>query len=430
MEVNHQSVHNKEKIYFALVLILSILCYFFLVVSVIGIAIIAFIIIFSLFFHFLAMAGIRRNGIRLSEKQFPELYSKAVVVAKNMQLANVPDIYVMESEGVLNAFATKFIRRNMVVLSSSIFDMIEREAEEEVLFVLAHEFTHLKRNHILIQMFILPALWIPFLGNAYSRACEYTCDRNATLYIQSPEAAKSALTILGIGTNLYKKVNKQAFMEQLETESGFFVWFHEKLSTHPHLPKRIYAIETYFNPETEQTLKESKKGVWIGVSVLFLAFILLIGLIFGATFALERLGEKVGHLWTEDMDAYSMESTYDTFYEDMDYTEYVENGSVNTLSVDGQSPLHIAVQTNDYNNVKYLLENEADPNLVDDFGDTPIMAYAYQDVYVETEIIQLLLDYGADPTIEDVEGNTVLDYAYLFDDQEVIEILQSYNTPY
>ncbi|UQD53065.1 hypothetical protein C0971_14150 [Bacillus methanolicus] len=61
-----------------------------------------------------------------------------------MGLTNIPDIYIVESEGILNAFATRFFRRNVVALYSGILELIKRDAEKEVLFVLAHEFGVIK----------------------------------------------------------------------------------------------------------------------------------------------------------------------------------------------------------------------------------------------------------------------------------------------
>ena len=160
------------------------------------------LMIISYFFHALSMASIRRNGVRLSNRQFPDIYQKAVKLAEDMELEKMPSIYVMESMGILNAFATRFFGKNMVVVYSEIFDLSEDERENELLFVLAHEFAHLKRRHVLVHLLLLPAMFVPFLGEAYLRACEYTCDRYATYYVGNFEASKEALSMLAIGKKL------------------------------------------------------------------------------------------------------------------------------------------------------------------------------------------------------------------------------------
>ena len=149
-----QLVHPKETTYFALVLVFSILAYLALLLSIFGIIVIGALVIFSYCIHALSMASIRRNGVRISQQQFPEIYAKAEMLAQKMELEKMPNIYVMESQGVLNAFATRFFQaRNMVVIYSEIFDLHENNREDELMFVLTHEFAHLKRRHVLVAFF-------------------------------------------------------------------------------------------------------------------------------------------------------------------------------------------------------------------------------------------------------------------------------------
>jgi Zn-dependent protease with chaperone function len=191
------------------------------------------------------LANIRTNGVKLSPNQFPTVYKKTEILCEKMGIAIMLDVYVMQSDGVLNAFATRFFGRNMVVLYSEFFELIKQGAEDELAFIIAHELAHIKRRHITKQMLILPAMWIPFLGEAYSRTCEYTCDRFGAYYTGNTEASKNSLMILSIGKDLYQDVNQMEFLEQIDQESGFFVWLSEKISTHPPLPKRVREIDLF-----------------------------------------------------------------------------------------------------------------------------------------------------------------------------------------
>lgn len=413
-------VYPKENIYFAFVALFSILSYIFLAFSIIGIVIILALILVSLLFHGIMMGGIRRNGVRISEKQFPEIYEKAVLTAKEMGLQDLPDIYVIESEGVLNAFATRFFRRNMVVLYSGIFELTARGAEKEVLFVLAHEFAHLKRKHVIISLLLLPAMWVPFLGNAYLRACEYTCDRYAAYYIKSFEASRDALTMLAIGKELYPKVNKQAYMEQLQTETGFFVWLNEKLSTHPHLPKRIYALSKVFAEESLVELKEPKGRIWLGIAGSVLTLTILSGGLWVGYKSFEKMD-----LWTETvmgiegatalMNAASENDT------EMIHTLLADGADIEEMDADGTTALHWAVSYGQYDSAALLLENGAEPNTADNYQTTPLMSAVFNE---DTEMTMLLLEYGADPAVKDADGYTAYDYAADFENTELMDILQ------
>ena len=438
-----QLVHKRESVYFILVVLFSVLMYVTLAFTVIGIIVILVLILISVLLHGIMIGGIRRNGVKISERQFPELYEKAAITAKNMGFTVIPDIYVVESEGVLNAFATRFFGKNMVVLYSGIFELIEKEAEKEVLFVLAHEFAHLKRKHVIISTFILPAMWVPFLGNAYLRACEYTCDRYAAYYVQSFEASKNALTTLAIGKELYTKVNKEAYMEQLQTESGFFVWLNEKLSTHPHLPKRIYAISKYFSAETTVELKEPKGKVWLGIVGIIAAVLLVSAGTAMAGFKLSNNDAVMETLegYGESADVYNGSVNEDTDSVDDEYYDSITKlmsaasqndiGTINGLlsngakleetDIEGYTALHWAIAYDQYEAAQTLLEAGANPNAVDAYGTHPLMTAVFNN---NLEIVKLLLDYGADRDFKDSQDQTAYDYALEYGDNEVIRLLE------
>ena len=109
-------------------------------------------------------------------------------------------------------------------------------------------------------------MFVPFLGEAYLRACEYTCDRYATYYVGNIEASKEALSILAIGKKLSSKMNQEAFVDQISEESGFFPWLSEKLSSHPDLPKRINALDHWIHPEEKPLIREKKRDLLSGLS--------------------------------------------------------------------------------------------------------------------------------------------------------------------
>lgn len=413
-----QLVHRKENIYFALVLTFSILTYLFLVFSILGIGIIIVMVLLSVFFHGLMVGGIRRNGVRISEEQFPTLYQKSQEMAAQMGLEKMPQMYVIESQGTLNAFATRFFGRNMVVLYSEIFELIERDAEDEVLFVLAHEFAHLKRKHVTVNFLLLPAMWVPFLGDAYLRACEYTCDRYATYYCGSLTASKNALTILAIGKELYKKVNKESYMRQIESEAGFFVWLNEKLSTHPHLPKRLYEVDKFFSETEVETLKEPKRGIVIGVIVALLLSLVFAGGVYMTYKALEKF-----NVFSEAFEIEGMTPLMEAASENDTYaisTLLDEGADINEADSEGSTALHWAVYSGYYDAAALLLENGADTNTVDIYDASPLISAVFAE---DVEMVKLLLEYGADPNYIDASGYSAYDYALEYENVELQELL-------
>lgn len=243
--MNKRLIHEKENSYFVLALIMSVISYIALIVSVVGIAYIVIGALITFFIHGLSIANIRSNGVKLSEHQFPKVYETVKQLSSSMGVAKIPEVFVVESAGFLNAFATKFFGRDFIVLYSDIFELVEEDRPEELNFIIAHELAHVKRKHVTKSMLILPALWMPFLGEAYSRACEYSCDRIATAFTGNAPAGVSALTVLAIGKKLSLKTDVSDYIANSQKEKGFFIWLSKALSTHPPIPLRISEIEDF-----------------------------------------------------------------------------------------------------------------------------------------------------------------------------------------
>ena len=243
-------VHPKERIYYALCLTISLLVYAWAIFALasgnpVAGAMIVYAGMFGVGFwmlHALFLGRLRGNAVRVSERQLPDLHE--IVVEQCRALAmDVPDVFVTQAGGILNAFATKFFRRRFVILYSEIVELAREQGEPAVRFVVAHELAHIKRRHLNRQWLIFPATLIPFLGSAYSRAREYTCDRFGARLV--PDGAVSGLLVLAAGKRLYREVDTNEYVRQTNTEGGFWFWLAEKTSTHPNLTKRVAAVRQH-----------------------------------------------------------------------------------------------------------------------------------------------------------------------------------------
>lgn len=234
-------VHPKERLYFAVSLGASVLIYAALIASVVGIAYIVAAAVVGAVLHGLFVGAVRGNGVRVSPEQFPEIDRLTRDLAARMGVSPVPTVYVLQAGGLLNAFATRFLRRDFIVVYSDVLELAYASGEAELAFVVAHELAHLKRRHLVWQPILAPAALIPFLGAAYSRACEHTCDRMAAWHC--PEGAVTGLLVLAAGKQLYRRVNAEAFRAQGASDGGFWVWLAEVLSSHPRLPHRLEVVE-------------------------------------------------------------------------------------------------------------------------------------------------------------------------------------------
>lgn len=235
-------VQPSERLLFVVLLLVSIATYVVLVVSIIGIAYLVGAVVFMLFLNGLAVGYIRGNAVRVSESQLPEVHAVAKDLAQQMQLGPVPPVYVLQQGRLLNAFAMRLLAgRNFVVLYSDVLELAYQEGQQEVAFVIAHELAHIKRGHTTWRWLLYPALAIPFLGHAYSRATEFTADRFGAHFC--PRGAIGGLLVLAAGKRLYSKVNVNEFAGQTQQGADFWAWLAEALSTHPFLPRRIGLVQ-------------------------------------------------------------------------------------------------------------------------------------------------------------------------------------------
>lgn len=240
-------VHPKERIYFWLCLIITIIFWVAILLGVvydpqsgllalnitIGLAFVGF------FAHGIMIGMIRANAIRVSPTQFGQIDQLCVSIAKKLGMKKIPTVYILQSGGILNAFATHFLRKNFVVLYSEVVELAYESGEAALSFIICHEFTHIKRRHVVWHSLLSPAYIFPFLQLAYSRASEYTCDRYAAYHI--PEGALDGILLLAAGKRLYKEVNKDELVKQSVQERGFWVTYAEMAATHPHLVRRLAA---------------------------------------------------------------------------------------------------------------------------------------------------------------------------------------------
>ena len=79
----------------------------------------------------------------------------------------------------------------------------------------------------------------------------------------------------------------------------------------------------------------------------------------------------------------------------------------------GENLLFAAIEQNNIEMLEYLLSKGLDVNATNLAGETPlIQAVLFSEIHENTDIIKMLLKYGADKTIQNNQGLTASDYAF------------------
>jgi Zn-dependent protease with chaperone function len=228
----------KERTYFIILAVFSCVVWLLCTVTIfplIGLAIGGFVVWLA---HGMLIARLKSEAVKVNAEQLPELASAFASVCEDLKLKTVPDLYLMQAGGVLNAFATRFSARDFVVVYSDLLEAYGA-GSGEIRFLLGHEIGHVRSRHIFKNMLLIPGLFLPLLGSAYSRACESSCDRHGSLASRDADASVRAMMILSGGRDAGKALVAEPFSAQHHSARGFFVSLHELFSSYPTLSKRV-----------------------------------------------------------------------------------------------------------------------------------------------------------------------------------------------
>jgi Zn-dependent protease with chaperone function len=165
------------------------------------------------------------GSVRVSERQFPDIYALVRDGSYILDLPEVPELYVTQSP-IVNAMALGK-DRPFIVLTTGLVNLHD---EEELRFVVGHELGHVLSGHAVYRTMLLYLMalaariaWMPigYFGikaiiwglEEWFRKSELSCDRAGLLACQDVDAAKRALMKLAGGPQL-SELNPDEFREQ------------------------------------------------------------------------------------------------------------------------------------------------------------------------------------------------------------------------
>jgi Zn-dependent protease with chaperone function len=198
-------------------------------------------------------AHIYGHYVMVSPAQFPHLHRLVEQGAARVGLSPTPTAFVYNSNGVINAFARRLFGGRFIFLTSAIIDA---DSDDQVNFVIGHELGHHAAGHLNLFKTILkgPAHFIPFLGPAYSRSRELTCDRIGAYLSNDMQASRTALTMLACGCRrLNSSLNCDAFEAQEAMVPGFWGWVSLIFARYPRTTQRVMGVSTFFAESVSQS---------------------------------------------------------------------------------------------------------------------------------------------------------------------------------
>ena len=192
-------------------------------------------------------------GVRVTERNFPEIHAKVQEYTEILGLRKAPEVYVRQMNGTVNAAAAWVPGRTFIQLNAEIVDLayMENQDFEPVYFVLAHEMGHIFLHHVQLPYTVWPILsqFVPVLGQLLfqmlQRAREYSADRVAQA-LTDLTAQLDTMMVLTVGRHAYKHVNAVDYYADIigrrTALERFARWCINLLSSHPIMPFRVQAL--------------------------------------------------------------------------------------------------------------------------------------------------------------------------------------------
>ena len=195
---------------------------------------------------------LRANAVRITAEQFPEVYAMWDGLARDLGLEEVPDLYTINGDGVLNASAwcVPGFRNYSAIYSDVLETCLRNQDWESLKFILAHEAAHIRLSHvkwwymIFTLSYNFPPLNYP-IGLPLGRAKEYSCDKVAHALTQDHDC--KGLLMLTAGKHLYDKMDLAAYVEESVEQGGWWSTVYNLTSSHPIFTWRVNAIRKGHN---------------------------------------------------------------------------------------------------------------------------------------------------------------------------------------
>ncbi len=184
------------------------------------------------------MLRIQHTGsfIHVTPESFPDLHQLFLTARDRLALPITPELYIKNEEDI-NAF-TAGVEKPIIVINSG---AVDRLAEDELLFVLAHEIGHIKSGHVLYYQI---ASYLPLLGTIvgdltlgignflslglqvailhWQRTSELTADRAGLLACQDQNAAlRAMMKLAGMPKRYAAKSDVGSFIQQAKRFEAF-----------------------------------------------------------------------------------------------------------------------------------------------------------------------------------------------------------------
>ena len=202
--------------------------------------------------------------VRVSPRQFPELYDLAAKAAKRLSHPPVP-VYVKRASE-MNIYTVGLWQQPIIVLTSSLVDQME---PDNLQFFIGREIGHVAAGHIWLRGLLKPlGADVPVFGKLLNSVVfgdwinrtEFTADRAGFIACRSLTTAVSTMLKFGVGVRLFKKLDIKEFLAQINEVSNVRGHLTEIVAEQPYLTQRIRSLVRFSLSRRYKSLAPEKQS--------------------------------------------------------------------------------------------------------------------------------------------------------------------------
>lgn len=222
------------------------------------------------------------ENIRVTPKQFPKIYEMFRESCAILDIPEVPEIYI-RTYWQPNAFSFG-VNKYTVTLLTGTLDLM---TDDELLFVIGHELTHIKCNHMMYKtlLYLLTYVGAEIFGfffkvakltllplemrlRNWERKAEFTCDRGGLLVVQNLKVAQTAqIKMTGASKSLLQNIEVDEVLKQADDLRDMdeelliraMKVYHNIFRTHPFPIIRIKELHNWAQSDQYRRILKSGK---------------------------------------------------------------------------------------------------------------------------------------------------------------------------
>lgn len=202
--------------------------------------------------------------VRVSPRQFPELYELTTAAAERLSSPPVP-VYVKRASE-MNVYTLGLWQRPIIVLTSSLIDQME---PGNLRFFIGREIGHVQAGHTWLRTLLKPlGADVPVVGKLLNSVIfgdwinrtEFTADRAGFIACGSLTTAVSTMLKFGVGVRLFEQLDIREFLEQINEVHNVSGHLTEIVAEQPYLTQRVRALVRYALSEKYRAVTPGKTG--------------------------------------------------------------------------------------------------------------------------------------------------------------------------